>query len=153
MKSSASIVAVEAKEGYVAVGRAQDRVVGLDGGEGQLRFVEIPGCVEVDQPPFDQCGHLVEPDLDRWRIGPSRAYLAEGVHEASLGADQHIGELDVDLASGRDGDPFAAGAQQGVANPDDRAGARRSVGRLSVSRRPIAAEPRRARPPADWPPE
>ena len=103
------ILAVEPKKGHVAVGRAEDRAVGLDGGEGELGFVEVPGGVEVDQSPFGQCGHLVEADLDRRRIGPSRADLADGVHKASFGTDQHIGELDVDLSTCGNGGPFAAG--------------------------------------------
>ncbi len=48
------IFSIEAKERYIAVSRAQDRVVGLDGGEGEFRFVEILGGVEVHQSPFDQ---------------------------------------------------------------------------------------------------
>ena len=138
----ALIVSIEAKEGYVAVGRAQDRIFGLDGGKGKLRFVGVLGAVQVDQSPFDQRGHLVEPDLDGGRIGSSRAHLAERVHKASLGADQHVGKLDVDLASGRDRDPLAAGAQERVADPDDRAGTGRSVGRWRVSRGDRVVEPR-----------
>ena len=52
MKSSRLIVAVEAKERHVAVGRAQDRVLGLDGGEGKLRFVGFLVPSRWTNPPL-----------------------------------------------------------------------------------------------------